>query len=94
MPLALKFCGKELKPATIAGVLRHLQCACSKDKHHGSLLPTTHLQIPHEKDRKNRESPVRDTSDRRVAVESCDDDLRVHARAFGVWVANALPEVR
>jgi hypothetical protein len=72
----------------------NLQCACSENRDDRSLLLSVHLQVPYKEDRKNRESPVRDTRDRRIAVERCDDDLGIHARTFGVRVGDSFPEVR
>ena len=57
------------------------QRADSKNHDDRHFLFASHLQVPHQEDRENRESPVSSAGDGRVAIENRNDDVRVHTTA-------------
>lgn len=69
----------------------NIQCANGQNHDDRDLFPASHLQVPDQEDREDREGPVTCASDGRVAVEDRDNDKRVHA---GTLAASVLfPEV-
>jgi hypothetical protein len=68
-----------------------LQCADRKNHDDGDLLSASHLQVPDEENREDRESPITHASNSGVAIENRNNDERVHAGAFATGVL--FPEV-
>jgi len=69
-----------------------LHSAAGEYNNHRHLLPLVHLQVVHDEDWNNTESPVRDTGQCRVAVERVHDEPRGDAMSFAA--AELFPEER
>lgn len=69
----------------------NIQCANRQNHDDRDLFPASHLQVPNQEDRKDREGPVTCASDGRVTVEDRDNDEWVHAGTLAASVL--LPEV-
>jgi hypothetical protein len=71
-------------------VEKNLHSAESKYNSNGHLLLPVHLQLVHDEDGHNTESPIRDTGQCRVSIEGVDDDVR--RDAFTLSTTELFPE--
>jgi hypothetical protein len=62
-----------------------------EDSADGPLFTTVHLQLTHDEDWHDTESPIRNATQRRVSVERVDDHIR--RDAVSLAAAELLPEV-